>query len=188
MINTDIKETLSALKKGKIILYPTDTIWGIGCDATNAEAINRIYQLKQRDDSKSMIILTAENRDVLKYTASPHPEIFNILENATKPTTIIYENALGLPENLINADGSIAIRVVQEPFCKALIKRLGHPIVSTSANISGQPPAPFFSAISREIKEGVEYIVQYRQEDETPASPSRIIKLKNNGEVDIIRE
>ena len=184
----DIKKALQVVQAGGIILYPTDTVWGIGCDATNAAAVDRIYSLKQRDDSKSMIILVADERSILKYTANPDPAVFALLEEANRPTTVIYENALGLPENLINEDGSIAIRIVREPFCKALIKRLKKPIVSTSANISKDSTPRTFNEISATIKEGVDYIVKYRQNDLTIADPSRIIKLKRNGEIEIIRK
>ncbi len=183
-----LSKAVETLKSGGVILYPTDTVWGIGCDAANAAAIQRIYRLKQRDDSKSMIILVADERAILKYTANPDPAIFAILEKADRPTTVIYENALGLPENLINSDGSIAIRIVAEPFCKALIRRLGRPIVSTSANKSGDPTPKKYTEITDPIRKSVDYIVEYRQEDDTIASPSKIIKLKATGEITILRE
>lgn len=188
LLNSSIERSLRLLRSGGIILYPTDTVWGIGCDATNEEAIDRIFKLKQRADSKSMIILVADEQAILKFTASPNPAIFNLLAESDRPTTVIYENALGLPDNLVNADGSIAIRIVKEPFCKAIIKRLGNPLVSTSANISGKPTPHFFSEISDKIKEGVDYIPNYRRDDRSPASPSKIIKLESTGEINVIRE
>lgn len=188
LLQFSIEQALQTLRAGGIILYPTDTIWGIGCDATDQHAIDRIYQLKKRDDSKSLIILLADKRDILKYTANPNPAVFDYLEKSERPTTVIYENALGLPDNLVNSDGSIGIRLVSEPFCKALIKRLGKPIVSTSANISGQPAAKKFSFISNEIKRGVDYIVDYQQDDTQEAISSRIIKMSATGEIEIIRE
>ncbi len=184
----DLKKALKTLQSGGIFLYPTDTVWGIGCDATQSNAIERIYQLKQRDDSKSMIILAAEEHDILTYTAHPNPDLFKLLSTSDRPTTIIYENARALPDNLVNSDGSIAIRIVKEPFCKALIKRLGKPIVSTSANISGHPTPQLFPEIEKEIKNGVDYIVKYRQEDQKKAQPSKIIKLQQNGEITILRD
>ncbi len=183
----DIIHALEILRSGGIILYPTDTVWGIGCDATDAAAIDRIYRLKERDDSKSMIILVADERAILKYTASPDPAVFEILENTDRPTTIIYENALDLPDNLINSDGSIAIRIVQEPFCRALIKRLGKPIVSTSANQSGKPAPRVFSEITAPIRQGVDYIVAYRQDDDTISAPSRIIRMAADGTTVVLR-
>lgn len=188
LLHYSVEQALQTLRSGGIILYPTDTIWGIGCDATDEPAIERIYHLKQRDDSKSMIILLADKRDILKYSASPNPAIFNYLEKSNRPTTVIYENALGLPDNLVNADGTIGIRLVSEPFCKALIKRLGKPIVSTSANISGQPPPRNFSFVSNDILREVDYVVDYRQDDQQEAVSSRIIKMRSDGNIEVIRE
>lgn len=188
LLHYAVEQALQTLRAGGLILYPTDTIWGIGCDATDAAAIDRIYRLKQRDESKSLIILIADKRDILKYTAAPNPAIFDYLGQTERPTTVIYENALGLPDNLVSADGSIAIRLVKEPFCNALIRRLGKPIVSTSANISGDPAPASFSKITDQVKKGVDYIVDYRQDDDTPAVSSRIIKMGHEGTIKIIRE
>jgi L-threonylcarbamoyladenylate synthase len=186
-MTTDIKNCLEVLKAGGLILYPTDTVWGIGCDATNPTAVQKVYQLKKRDDSKSLIILLADEKDLLYYTAELPPEIFAYLKNTDKPTTVIYNHALGLPDNLVQQDGSIAIRIVNEPFCKALIERFHKPIISTSANISGEPAAQNFSAISKEIKNGVDYVVQYRRDDKHAAVPSRIIRFDKEGRLQIIR-
>ncbi|MCG2615703.1 threonylcarbamoyl-AMP synthase [Terrimonas sp. NA20] len=182
----DIDQCLKTLSEGGLILYPTDTIWGIGCDATNQEAVQKVYALKQRADEKALIVLLADERDVLQYVAGADLSVFDYLQQTTKPTTVIYDGAIGLADNLIGADGSIAIRLCQEPFCRHLLKRFRKPIVSTSANISGQPSAPFFKQVSDEIKSGVDYVVQYRQEDETIAVPSAIIKWEN-GRVQVIR-
>lgn len=182
----DIEQCLQVLHTGGLILYPTDTIWGIGCDATNEEAVARIYALKKRADNKAMIVLVPEERDVLQYVASPDLSLFDYLQESSKPTTVVYEGAIGFPDNLVNEDGSIAIRICAEPFCKHLLKRFRKPIVSTSANFSGQPSATTFGAISPEIKSGVDYIVHYRQHETKPASPSSLIKWKN-GKVNIIR-
>ena len=175
----DIEQCLVVLKKGGLILYPTDTIWGIGCDATNAKAVERVYQLKQRPDEKAMIILVAVEKDILKYVASPDLSLFDYLRKISKPTTVIYEGALGFPDNLVNKDGTIAIRICREDFCRQLIKRFRKPVVSTSANISGQPFPHNFSEISDDIKNGVDFIVQYKQEDKTIAEPSTLIKWQN---------
>lgn len=182
----DIKKCIEVLQAGGTILYPTDTVWGIGCDATNVDAVKKVYELKKRDDSKALIVLVAGERDVMQYTAAVDLSLFDYLDSATRPTTVIYEHGLGFAENLVAADGSIAIRICNEAFCKALIKRFGKPIVSTSANISGEPAAPFFASISDTIKTGVDYIVQYRQDDNEPTQPSSIIRWKD-GKVEIIR-
>jgi L-threonylcarbamoyladenylate synthase len=184
---TEVEAALNVLRNGGLILYPTDTIWGLGCDATDEEAIKKIYSLKQRDDSKSLIILVADERDVLQYVASPDLAVFDFIEQQTRPTTIIFDNAVGLPNNLIAEDGSIAIRIVRDEFCRHLIKRLRKPLVSTSANISGQPSPKFFDEVSDEIKRGVDYIVQWRQADKKPSQPSQIIKWKGGGLYDVIR-
>ena len=183
----DIEQCIQVLKNGGLILYPTDTVWGIGCDATNAEAVQKIYALKKRSDQKAMIVLVAEERDILQYTASPDMLVFDYLQQVQKPTTVIYENAIGLADNLTGNDGSIAIRICQDIFCRHLLKRFRKPLVSTSANISGEPVAAIFSDIAEEIKRGADYIVQYRQDDTTIAAPSAIIKWNNDGSVTVIR-
>jgi L-threonylcarbamoyladenylate synthase len=182
----EITDCLQILQQGGLILYPTDTVWGIGCDATNEKAVARIYALKQRADEKAMIILVAEEKEVLQYTAAPDLAVFDYLHANPKPTTVIYEGAIGLAVNLTGGDGSIGIRICQEPFCRQLIKRFRKPIVSTSANISGQPAPRIFPEIAAGIKNGVDYIVEYRQEDTRISSPSSVIRWKN-GEVDVLR-
>lgn len=182
----DIQSCLEVLKNGGTILYPTDTVWGIGCDATNAKAVEKIYQVKKRPDEKAMIVLVAEERDVLKYAANPDLAVFDFLQQHPKPTTVVYDGAIGLAGNLIAGDGSIAIRICNDPFCKHLIKRFRKPIVSTSANISGQPVAKLFSEIATEIKDAVDYIVKYRQDDKTIAVPSSVVRW-DNGAVTILR-
>ncbi|HEY5967863.1 MAG TPA: L-threonylcarbamoyladenylate synthase [Chitinophagaceae bacterium] len=183
---TDIKKCLETLKNGGLILYPTDTVWGIGCDATNEKAVEKIYNLKKRSDEKAMIVLVADERDVMQHVAAPDLSLFDYLDRATKPTTVVYDGALGFADNLVAKDGSIAIRICKDEFCRQLIKRFRKPIVSTSANISGMPAPRFFKEIGDEIKNGVDHIVQYKQEDETTAQPSSLIKW-NNGNVTILR-
>ncbi len=183
----DIEECIKVLQSGGLILYPTDTIWGIGCDATNATAVEKIYQLKKRPDSKAMIILVADERDILTYVTQPDLKIFDYIKDIRKPTTVIYDGGTGLAENLISEDGSVGIRIVKEPFCKNLIKRFRKPIVSTSANISGYPSPLVFNDIDNAIKDHVDYIVQYRQDDLTAAAPSAIIKWKKDGSYTVIR-
>ena len=182
----DIEKCLETLKAGGLILYPTDTVWGIGCDATNEKAVEKIYKLKRRSDEKAMIVLVADEKDIMRHVAAPDLSLFDYLDKATKPTTVVYEGALGFADNLVAKDGSIAIRICKEDFCRRLIKRFKRPVVSTSANISGMPAPKFFKEISDEIKNGVDHIVQYKQEDETSAQPSSLIKW-NNGNVTILR-
>jgi len=183
----DIKPALAALRAGGLILYPTDTIWGIGCDATNPAAVKKVYDLKQREETKSLIVLMADEREILKYTSGPDLRVFDYLAALQKPTTVIYEGAVGLAPNLIAGDGTIAIRLVQEPFCRHLIKRLRKPLVSTSANISGAPSPAFFRQVDPRIKTGVDYIVDYRQDDEEPKQPSAIVKWNHDGSATVIR-
>lgn len=183
----DLEQCLLALNNGGLILYPTDTIWGIGCDATNAQAVARIYSLKKRIANKSMIVLLAEEKDLLTYVRQPNLQIFDYIKGVSKPTTVIYEGATGLADNLVNEDGSIAIRMVKDPFCRELIELFGKPIVSTSANLSGYPPPAVFGDIDAVIKNGVDYIVQHRQDDLSMAAPSAIVRWNNNGIPTIIR-
>lgn len=183
----DITSCLSVLRSGGLILYPTDTIWGIGCDATDAGAVSKVFGLKQRAETKSLIILVADQRDILKYTSQPDFRIFDFLKTVQKPTTIIYEGAIGLAPNLVNADGTIGIRLVDDAFCRHLIKRFRGPLVSTSANLSGMPSPGSFADISNEIKSGVDYIVHHRRNDQTPKQPSSIIKWNPDGPPTVIR-
>lgn len=175
----EVNTALQVLREGGIILYPTDTVWGLGCDATNSKAVQKIFQIKRREDSKSMIVLVADERDVLQYTAATDLSVFDFILEQQRPTTVIFDQALHLPDNLVASDGSIAIRIVGDEFCKHLIKRLRKPIVSTSANISGEPTPKIFSEISDLIKQGVDHVVSWRQADETPSMPSQIIKWQN---------
>lgn len=184
----DVENCLSVLQSGGVILYPTDTVWGLGCDATNAEAVQKIYSIKQREETRAMIVLLADEREIYQYVAQPHPAVFDYLENTVKPTTVIYNGALGMADNLIPEDGSIAIRLVKDEFCRHLIKRLRRPLVSTSANISGQPAPANFYAIDPQIINASDYVVQYRRNDEQKAVPSSIIKWNDDGSVIVIRE
>jgi L-threonylcarbamoyladenylate synthase len=185
-LEKDIEQCLKVLKEGGLILYPTDTVWGIGCDATNEKAVERIYGLKKRPEKKAMIVLVSDEREVLQYTAAPDLAVFDHLQKTNKPTTVIYDGAIGLADNLVGEDGSIAIRICNDVFCKQLIKRFRKPIVSTSANISGDPVASVFSEIGEEIKKDVDFIVTYRQDDNSVSEPSSVIRW-TNGEVKILR-
>ena len=183
----DIENCLAVLEQGGTILYPTDTIWGIGCDATNAAAVQKIYDLKERPATKSMVVLLADEKDILKYVAAPDPGIFDFLKDVQRPTTVIYDSAIGLSENLLAEDGSVAIRVVNDEFCRHLIKRFRKPIVSTSANLSGDPSPKTFTEVLNHIRTGVDYIVGYRQDHETEAEPSSIVKWNKDGSRTIVR-
>jgi len=185
-VNNDIEQCLKILNNGGIILYPTDTIWGIGCDATNAVAVAKIAQLKNRPGDKSFVVLVSSESEVMKYVASVDLLLFDYLNQVTKPTTVIYNNAIGLAENVIANDGSVAIRICKDDFCKHLIKRFRKPIVSTSANISGMPAPSQFSHIDNTIKIGVDYVVKYKQDEDLMSMPSSIIRCEN-GKVFIIR-
>jgi len=196
----DLQEALRVLRAGGIIVYPTDTVWGIGCDATNEEAVRKIYHLKQREDSKSMLVLM-DSEAKLPYYIGDIPEAASLLLEATddvrrddvrctddvKPLTIIYPHARNMAENLIAEDGSIGIRITNEAFSKALCAQLRHPLVSTSANISGHPTARFFHEIEQEVLEGADYVCRFRRDDDTPHEPSSIIKINADGSFIIIR-
>jgi len=184
--SADIEKSIEVLRQGGVILYPTDTVWGLGCDATNAAAVEKIFAIKQRPAAKSMIVLVADEREVLQYVASPDLLVFDYLQSAAKPTTVIYEGAIGLADNVVAEDGSVGIRIVSEPFCKHLIRRLRKPLVSTSANTSGQPTPRVFDEIAEVVKQSVDYIVHYRRNDNRVAGPSAVIKWKN-GSAEVIR-
>jgi L-threonylcarbamoyladenylate synthase len=187
-MNNDIKKAFDILVNGGLILYPTDTIWGIGCDATNEDAVRRVYELKKRTDSKALITLL-DSPAKLNYYIENVPDVaWDLIELADKPLTVIYDNARNVASNLISEDGSLAIRITKENFSQGLCNRFRKALVSTSANISGEPSPANFSEINDEIKNGVDYIVQYRQEDTSKAKASSIIKLGKSGEIKIIRE
>ena len=187
-MNQDIKKALDVLRSGGVILYPTDTIWGLGCDAENEEAVKRIYEIKKRADSKSMLALI-DSPIRLEMYVEEVPEIaWDLVEQTTKPLTIIYPKAKNLAKNLIADDGSIGIRLVNEGFCHKLISRFQKPIVSTSANISGKDSPNIFDDISQEILDAVDYVVEYKQDDISEAKASSIIKLSDGGLFKIIRE
>ena len=187
-MHNDINKALEVLKAGGVILYPTDTIWGIGCDATNAEAVKRVYEIKNREDSKAMLVLM-ENPNRLNSYVDEVPEIaWDLIDANDKPMTLIYPGAKNLAPNLINSDGTIGIRISNEEFTQNLIQRFKRPIVSTSANISGDPSPANFLEINEELKELVDYVVEYRQDDMEKASASSIIKIGVGGEIQILRK
>lgn len=184
----DLNQALETLKSGGLILYPTDTIWGIGCDATNPEAVEKIYALKGRDKGKSMIILLGNDNQLVSYVREVPEVAYELLEASEKPLTIIYSNAKNLAPNAIAEDGSIGIRVVNHPFCEQLLQRFRKPIVSTSANISGEPSARNFSEISEDIIQGVDYVVKFGQQELSNGTASTIMKLDPSGKFEFIRK
>ena len=186
----DLQQALKVLREGGVILYPTDTVWGIGCDATNADAVARVYEIKKRVDSKAMLVLLDGAGKLQGYVENV-PETAWMLLEATEgqcPMTIIYPKAKNLAPNLLAEDGSVGIRITSEPFTKALCEQLRHPIVSTSANISGEPAAKTFKEISQELLETVDYVCQFRRNDTTTYKPSSIIKIDEKERITIIRE
>lgn len=188
----DIKKAVETMRKGGVILYPTDTVWGIGCDATNVDAVKRVYAIKQRDDSKALICLVDSDARMQRYFRTV-PEVAwqlvdSLKESDAKPTTLILDGAINLAENLIADDGSVGIRITNEPFSKELCYRFQKAIVSTSANISGEPAAQTYCDIDPRIIEAVDYVCWSRRQEHKPHTPSSIIKLKENGEVTVIRK
>lgn len=183
----DINNAIQVLKEGGLILYPTDTVWGIGCDATNAVAVEKVFQLKKRQDSNALICLVADDRMLSKYIKKIPEVAFDIFDVSEAPITIIYDDAQNLANNLMAEDNSIAIRIPNDDFCFQLLRRFGKPIVSTSANISGQPTPKSFKEIADEILKGVDYVVNLHHE-KICSKPSSIIKLSNDGKVQVIRK
>ena len=188
----DIKKAVETMRKGGVILYPTDTVWGIGCDATNAEAVKRVYEIKQRDDSKALICLVDSDARMQRYFRNVPDVAWQLVDSLKegdgKPTTLILDGAINLADNLIAEDGSVGIRITNEPFSKELCFRFQKAIVSTSANISGEPAAQNYCDIDPRIIEAVDYVCWSRRQEHKPHTPSSIIKLKENGEVTVIRK
>lgn len=176
------------MRKGGVILYPTDTVWGIGCDATNPDAVRRVYEIKRRNDSKAMLLLVDSADRISRYVGNVPTVAWDLIELSNKPLTIIYDGARNLAPNLLSEDGSVGIRVTSELFSKELCYRFQKAVVSTSANISGEPTPRFFAEISKEIIEAVDYVVNYKQQEKGNPKSSSIIKLSENGSVSIIRE
>ena len=188
----DIKQAVETMRKGGVILYPTDTVWGIGCDATNAEAVKRVYEIKQREDSKALICLVDSDARMQRYFRNVPDVAWQLVDGLkdsdAKPTTLVLDGAANLAENLIAEDGSVGMRITNEPFSKELCYRFQKAIVSTSANISGEPTAQNYCDIDPRIIEAVDYVCWSRRQEHKPHTPSSIIKLKENGEVTIIRK
>lgn len=184
----DIKNAVEVMKKGGVILYPTDTVWGIGCDATNAEAVAKVYTIKRREDSKALICLVDSDVRLQRYSRNIPEVAWGLMTLPLKPTTVILDNITGLASNLYAEDGSVGIRITSEEFSKQLCYRMQKPIVSTSANISGEPAAQNYCDISEELLSAVDYVCMSRRNERTPHVPSSIIKLTQDGQVTIIRK
>lgn len=183
----DIRNAVDVLNRGGVILYPTDTVWGLGCDATKADAVDKIYRIKRRADSKALISLVDSTATLLRYVPEAPEVALDMADLTTSPLTIIYDNASGLASNLTADDGSAAIRIPLDDWCVRLCRTFRRPLVSTSANISGQPAPRFFHEISEEIKSAVDYVCTTRRDDTTPRRPSGIIKISGDGTFRIIR-
>lgn len=184
----DIKNAVQVLRNGGVILYPTDTVWGIGCDATNEKAVAKVYKIKHRDDSKALICLVDSDARLQRYVRNVPAVAWDLLDAAVKPLTVILDGAVNLAPNLIADDGSIALRITKEPFSHELCYRFQKALVSTSANISGEPAAQNYSDISPELLQSVDYVCWTRRQEHKPHTPSSIVKLKPNGEVTVIRK
>ncbi|MBD1398731.1 threonylcarbamoyl-AMP synthase [Pontibacter sp. JH31] len=186
-----LKEVQAAeeeLLVGNVILYPTDTVWGIGCDAENAEAVKKIFKIKEREESKSMIILVSDVEMLKRYVEEVPTGFAELAKTQERPTTFVLSGAQNLPKELVAEDGSIGVRIAKDEFCHRLMQQIGRPLVSTSANVSGEPSPQTFAEVSDKIKERVDYVVQWRQDEEVESRPSRIIKIDESGKQTIIRD
>ena len=184
----EIKNATKTIKSGGLIVFPTDTIWGIGCDATNFDAVKNIYRLKMRDESKSMIVLVADLQQLNRHVNSIPPMALELIKYASKPLTLIYDNAKGFAANLYAPDGSIGIRITHHPFCNALLQQSGKPIVATSANLSGMPFPSSFTEINDAVLKGVDYVVNLQQKEKSLNNPSTIIRIDHQGKILILRK
>ena len=185
--NDDIAEAVKVLEAGGLILYPTDTVWGIGCDACNPEAVAKVYRLKQRPDSKALITLVGEVGDIARWVESVPPAAVELIERERRPVTVVFDHGRGLAANLLAEDGSVGLRVTAERYSHALCEALGRPVVSTSANVSGKPTPTAFCEISAEIIGDVDYVATYRRDDKQPRQPSMVVKMEADGSYKILR-
>ncbi|MDQ1142108.1 MAG: threonylcarbamoyl-AMP synthase [Chryseobacterium sp.] len=188
MLKDEINKALEVIKNGGVILYPTDTIWGLGCDATNAAAVDKLLKIKNRPAEKSLIVLLDVDSKLQSYVKEIPEVAYDLIEYAENPLTIIFSDAKNLATNVINADGSVGIRIVKHDFCTPLIQRFRKPIVSTSANLSGKPSPKFFDDIDPEILDAVDYVVDFEQENRNIKKPSTIMKLTPSGQFEFIRK
>jgi L-threonylcarbamoyladenylate synthase len=186
-LSEEVNRAIDVIKRGGVILYPTDTVWGIGCDASNPEAVKKVFEIKQRADNKALIVLVGSANDVAKYVQEMPDIAYDLIEFSERPLTIVYDKGFGLAPALLGEDGSVGIRVTSEKFSSELCRKLRRPLVSTSANISGQPTPAIFSEISQEIKDAVDYVVDYRRDDVSRSQPSTVMKLSAGGVFTILR-
>ncbi len=186
--NEKFDEILTVIRNGEVILYPTDTIWGIGCDATNEKAVEKIIDIKSRRSDKGFVVLVDSIEMLKKFVKHVHPRVETLISFHERPLTVIYDEGKGVAKKVMGDDGSLAVRVVQDPFCRELIKQFGKPLVSTSANISGEPFPAHFGEISSEIFEKVDFVVKYKQDSKDQGEPSVIVRLNEQEELDFIRE
>ena len=184
---SDLQLCIKTLADGGVILYPTDTVWGLGCDATNEAAVKKLISLKGKKGKNGLIILLASERDLLKYATGVDLAVFNFLQGTASPTTVIYDGGTGVADDVLSSDGSIAIRLVKDEFCRHLVKRFRKPVVSTSANIHGEPTPDFYGDINLNLINSVDYAVRYRQQDSHRRPPSTIIKWQKDGLPKILR-
>ncbi|MBB6612084.1 threonylcarbamoyl-AMP synthase [Pontibacter sp. Tf4] len=184
----EVQAAEEELLMGNVILYPTDTVWGIGCDATDTKAVQKIFKIKERDEAKALIILVADEKMLAEYVEEVPETFLKLLKEQERPTTYIFPKAKNLPEHLIAEDGSVAIRIVKDEFCHRLIRQIDHPLVSTSANLSGGKSPATFAEIEEELKKRVDHVVRWRQDETEAAQPSRIIKITESGDTETIRE
>ncbi len=187
MLEDEVKKAVEVMRQGGVILYPTDTVWGIGCDATNEEAVKKVYELKRREEAKALICLVDSADRLARYVRRVPDVVWDMVDLATSPLTVIYEHGSGLAPNLLAEDGTVGIRVTHEEFSHELCYRFQKPIVSTSANVSGEPTPRTFDEISDEVKAAVDYVVRYNQRSKEKHQPSKIIRVKENGEFEILR-
>ena len=186
-LQEEIEKSVELLRKGKILLYPTDTIWGIGCDATNSKAVQRLYKIKERDKNKSMIVLLDSVEKLELYIKKVPPITYDLIQNSVSPLTIVYSGAKNLAKNLIASDGTIAIRIVSGEYCTPVIRMLDKPLVSTSANISGEPSASSFYQINKSILDKVDHVVEVFRDRVRTVKPSTLIKIEENGKFMVLR-
>lgn len=187
IMRQEIQEAVEAMRRGGVIVYPTDTVWGIGCDATCGAAVKRIYELKKRADSKALITLTGSLAQLERWVDGIPDVAYDLIEAAVRPLTIVFDGARGLAPELLAPDGSVGVRLTRDPYCAGLCEALGRPVVSTSANVSGEPSPAVFTEISREILQGADFVAAYRRDDMTRREPSSVIKLGADATIKILR-
>lgn len=184
----EVLRLVHSMQEGGVILYPTETVWGLGCDALQAEAVDRIYELKNRPKDKRVLLLLDSLAHLREYVERVPPKASGLIEYHERPLTIVYDNPQNLPDYLLSEDGSIAIRVTRDPFCKALVKALNRPLISTSANLSGEEPARSYQELNPALLEGVDAVAYHRREEQSNEPPSQIVRINEKGDLEFIRK